>query len=316
MRLPQVSPPTYRRIALVALASQVLIIVTGAAVRLTASGLGCSDWPSCEEDRFVAPLEGHALIEFANRTLSGVVLLAVGAAILGALWRVPYRRDLLGWSSAQLLGVVGQIIIGGVVVRLELAPVSVVGHFLVSIALVWAATVLYERSGHPDTPGVARVPALAVTLGRLMVLAALVVVVTGTLVTATGPHGGDDRADRLGWFDIAEIARIHGGAGLVLLALTLVALVVVHRHGAAGARRRGAELAVVLTAQIAIGYTQYFNGIPPLLVGLHVLVATLVWIAVVRFHLGLFTHPEVLPAPSPAGSDPTGAHAGPVPAAG
>jgi cytochrome c oxidase assembly protein subunit 15 len=297
VRRPHVTPTRYRRLALAALAAQVLIIVTGAAVRLTGSGLGCSDWPKCEQDRFLAPMEGHALIENGNRALSAVVLAAVLATILGALWRVPYRRDLLAWAAGPLLGVIAQILIGAVVVRLELAPISVVGHFLVSIVLVWATTVLVERAGHDGTPGVATVARPVVALGRVMVLAALVVITTGTLVTATGPHGGDEVADRLGWFDIGEIARSHGLAGLTLLALTLAALWLTRGHASPAVRRRGLVLALVLVAQLTVGYVQYLTGVPPLLVALHVLGSVLVWIAVLRFHLGLFHHPAAHQGP-------------------
>lgn len=315
MRRPHVTPGRYRRLAVLALAAQVLIIVTGAAVRLTGSGLGCSDWPKCEQDRFLAPMEGHALIENGNRALSAVVLAAVIATILGALWRVPYRRDLLAWATGPLLGVIAQILIGAVVVRLELAPVSVVGHFLVSVALVWATTVLVERAGHEPTPGEPRVPRGVVRLSRAVVAAALVVITTGTLVTATGPHGGDDVADRLTWFDISEIARVHGFAGLTLLALTLAAVWLVRGRADAGLRRRSALLVAALVAQLTVGYVQYLTGVPPLLVAAHVLGSALVWIAVLRFHLGLFHHATTTepdagaePAPRPrSGPVPTGA---------
>ncbi len=297
------SPSTYRRISLVALCSQVLIMVTGAAVRLTSSGLGCADWPSCEEDRFIPTMDGHALIEFFNRSLSSVVLLAVVAAVLGAHWRRPYRRDLYWWSLGPLAGVVAQIILGGVVVRLELAPVSVIGHFLLSIVLIWSSTVLYERAGRPTAASRPAVGMGVVWTSRAMVMLSMGSIVTGTLVTATGPHGGDEAADRLGWFDIREIAQVHGAVGLALLATTLVAMWSARSHYRAGGSpgpSRPATLALVLVGQLCVGYAQYALGLPPLLVGIHVLGSALVWISVLRFHMGLF-EADTAPSASRAG---------------
>lgn len=288
MTIPEVSPRVYRRITLVGILAQVFIVLTGAAVRLTGSGLGCSDWPTCQDDRVVAPLEGHALIEFANRTVSAIVLLAVLASIIGAKKRVPYRADLLRLSYWLLAGVAGQIVMGGIVVRLELAPVAVVGHFLLSIVLLWIAVLLHERAGQDG--GAPRL-AVSPTVQRLAagaVAMTVAVVITGTLVTATGPHGGDTRADRLSWWNVTEIVRIHAISAIVLLALTVTALGLLYRDGASAAlRRRGAWVTAAIVAQGAIGYTQYFTGVPEGLVFLHVFGATLVWIAVLRLHLGL-----------------------------
>jgi cytochrome c oxidase assembly protein subunit 15 len=289
------SPRSYRRITLVALLALGFIIVTGAAVRLTGSGLGCTEWPACTEDRFVAEADYHQMIEFVNRAITGFVSLAVILAVLGSLVRVPRRRDLTWWSLGLVAGVIAQIILGGMVVLLHLTPVSVIGHFLLSIVLVWNATVLYDRAGHPGTPGQPMVGPRVVWLGRATVAAALVVVVAGTMVTATGPHGGDDRADRLS-FDISAVARNHGIAAWVLLALVVATLWLAYREGASPlTRRRGAWLAALVVAQGALGYTQYFTGVPPLLVGVHVLGAVAVWTMVLLVHLSLFAHPEPTP---------------------
>ena len=136
VRLPRVSPRAYRRITLLALCAQVFIMVTGAAVRLTGSGLGCSDWPTCEQDRLVAPFEYHAMIEFLNRTITGLVSIAVIAAVLGSLLRAPRRADLTWWSLGLVAGVVGQIVLGGLTVLFELQPPFVIAHFLLSMVLV------------------------------------------------------------------------------------------------------------------------------------------------------------------------------------
>jgi cytochrome c oxidase assembly protein subunit 15 len=292
VRLPTVSPAAYRRITLFALLALAFIIVTGASVRLTGSGLGCSDWPTCEQDQFVAPLEFHPMVEFVNRLITGLVSTAVILAVLGSLLRVPRRRDLTWLSIGLVVGVLAQIVLGAVVVAVELDPLSVIGHFLVSIVLVWNAVVLHERAGHDGSPGVRVVPRAVVVLGRSMVVAAAFVIVAGTVVTATGPHGGDEEAERLSRWDITEVVRVHAVAAWVLIGLAVVALGMLRRSGAPRAvDRRGAFLVAAIVLQGAIGYAQYFNGVPPFLVGLHVTGSIVVWIAVLLFTLGLFAHP-------------------------
>jgi cytochrome c oxidase assembly protein subunit 15 len=299
VRLPRVSPAAYRRITLFALLALSFIIVTGASVRLTGSGLGCSDWPTCEQDQFVAPLDFHPMVEFVNRLITGLVSIAVILAVLGSLVRVPRRRDLTWLSVGLVVGVIAQIILGAVVVLVELDPVSVIGHFLVSMILVWNAVVLHERAAHDGTKGVAVVPRGVVLLGRLMVFAGLTTIVAGTVVTATGPHGGDEEAERLTAFDITEVVRVHAVLAWVLLGSTIVAMGWLRRCGAPrDLDRRGAVLVGAIVLQGAIGYVQYFNGVPPLLVGLHVAMSIVVWIALLRFALGMFAHPEEVGSPT------------------
>jgi cytochrome c oxidase assembly protein subunit 15 len=291
-RLPRLSPRAYQRITLLALLALAFIVVTGAAVRLTGSGLGCSDWPTCEQGRLVAPLEYHAMVEFVNRTITGVVSVAVILAVLGSLAREPRRRDLTWWSLGLVAGVLAQIVLGGIVVLLHLAPVSVIGHFLLSIVLLWNAVVLHERASHPAPATRPLVPTSTIALGRATVAAALGVVVAGTIVTATGPHGGDERAARLA-LEISEVTRLHAIAAWLFLGLAITMLWRAYRAGVpTGVRRRGAVLVGAILTQGVIGYTQYFTGVPPLLVGLHVVGAVVVWIAALRFHLALFTRAE------------------------
>ena len=189
MRLPHLSPQAYRRITLFALLGLCFIIVTGAAVRLTGSGLGCSDWPTCEQDKFVAPLQFHPMVEFVNRLITGLVSVAVILAVLGSLVRVPRRRDLTWLSIGLVIGVVAQIILGAIVVKVELDPLSVIGHFLVSVALVANAVILHERAAHDGSPGVRVVPPGVVVLSWLMVLAA-------SAVLGSGHRGHGDRTAR------------------------------------------------------------------------------------------------------------------------
>ncbi|MBW3575090.1 MAG: COX15/CtaA family protein [Actinobacteria bacterium] len=301
MALPPISPGAYRRVTLFALVALGFIVLTGAAVRLTGSGLGCTDWPTCEQGR-LAPAEitdAPAMIEFANRLLTGVVSVAVILAVTGALRRVPRRRDLVWLAWGLVAGVVAQIVLGGLVVLFELSPRLVMGHFLLSMAILWNATVLHHRAGRPDGPRVPLVAPTTLRLGRLAGGAAAVVVFTGTVVTAAGPHAGDRQAARLELF-VPDVARVHGIAVVLLVAVAVCLLVALRREAApASAQRSARALLAVLLAQAAIGYTQYFTGVPAALVGAHVLGAVLVWVAVIRCNLEL-----AAPAPSPGPTGP------------
>lgn len=287
-----------------ALLAQVFIIVTGAAVRLTGSGLGCSDWPTCEENRLVAPLEYHAVIEFANRTITGVVSIAVVAAVLGALVRVPRRRDLTWLALGLVGGVIGQIVLGGLTVLFELRPPFVIAHFVLSMLLVWDAYVLLDRSRHAASPALPAVGHRVRVMGRALVVLAAIVVLTGTIVTGTGPHGGDETVERFS-FDLMEVARIHSIAMWAFLLTTIAALAMLRRSGAPRAvDLRAKALVVVIVVQGVIGYVQYFTGVPPWLVIVHVLMSTIVWIAVLAFDLSLTARPiETDRAPEPVTVD-------------
>lgn len=285
------SPSTYARVTLVAVVALAVIVVTGAAVRLTGSGLGCPDWPTCAEGRIVAPLEYHAMIEFVNRSVTGLVSLAVMLAVLGSLVRVPRRRDLTVLSLGLVAGVVGQIVLGGLVVVFHLWPPLVMGHFVLSMVLLWNALVLQHRASRPDGSDqrLAVAPEL-VTMGRLLVAAAAVAIVLGTVVTGSGPHAGShdgELIERLP-FAVETVSRLHGASVLLFLALAVVALRALRRDGAAPQVVRAAQvLAGVIVAQGAIGYTQYFLGVPAALVLLHVAGAVAVWLAVLRLALSM-----------------------------
>jgi len=275
----------------VALLAQVFITVSGAAVRLTGSGLGCSDWPTCESDRYVAPFEYHAMIEFVNRTVTGLVSVAVILAVLGSLLRNPRRRDLTWLSLGLVGGVVAQIVLGGLTVLFELRPQFVIAHFVLSMILIWNAFVLHERSKYAQSPALPVVPRNVRILGRLLVVASAITIFTGTIVTGTGPHGGDENAKRLS-FDITTVARIHSGTVWLFLALTIITLFVLHRTGAPrGVDRRAKYLVGAIVLQGAIGYIQYFNGVPPGLVIIHILGSVIVWIAALAFDLSLTARP-------------------------
>ncbi len=290
MRLPRLSPRAYQRITLLALVALVFIIITGAAVRLTGSGLGCSDWPTCESNRVVAPLEYHAMVEFINRTITGLVSVVVIVAVLGSLLRSPRRRDLTWLSLGLVAGVLGQIVLGGLTVLFELRPPFVIGHFVLSMVLVWNAFVLHHRAGHDGGAGLPLVPLEIRRLGTALVVLASVAVLTGTVVTGTGPHGGDEKVSRLP-YDITVVARVHSGAVWLLLVTAIVTLVALRRRGTAAIVDRDAKVLVVtILVQGAIGYTQYFTGVPPLLVLLHVAGSVAVWLAALALRLDLTAH--------------------------
>ncbi len=283
--------------ALVALA---FIVVTGAGVRLTASGLGCPNWPTCDDGRIVAPLEYHAMVEFVNRTVTGLVSVAVMLAVLGSLVRRPRRRDLTWLSLGLVAGVLGQIVLGGLVVLFHLYPPLVMGHFVVSMLLLLDATVLHHRAAWPD--GHVRTAAVDrrhLALGRLLIGAAALAILLGTVVTGSGPHAGShdgELVERLP-FAIGEVARFHSIAVLLFGGLALHLVRSLRQAGAAPEVVRRAEvLLVVLVAQAGVGYLQYFTGVPALLVAVHVLGSVVVWISVLRLQLGMHV-PVERPAP-------------------
>ncbi len=292
-----ISSEQYRRVTVVACVLLALIIVTGAAVRLTGSGLGCPDWPNCTATS-LAPTKAvgvHGWIEFVNRMVTGLVSVAVIVAVLGALVRRPRRRDLTWLSLGLVLGVIAQALLGALVVKKLLDPPFVMGHFLLSAVLLANALVLVWRAGVADgalTP--ISVPPVVHRLAIVVVVLASAVLVTGTVVTGAGPHSGDAgnsakvslRATRL---DIAipDAARVHGITVMVFLASVLALLVILGRTRAdARLYRRVTILLGVLLVQGAIGYVQYFNDVPPLLVGLHVAGATAVFAAAMGVLLG------------------------------
>ena len=275
-----VSQKTFRTVIGTALGSLSVIIFTGAMVRLTGSGLGCADWPRCNATKFVDVSTGHTLIEQANRLFTGVVSFSVIAAVLLAHFRKPMRKDLVVLAWGLVLGVLVQIVIGGVVVLTGLNPYANMAHFLVSLLLVANAFVLFRRSGQePDTYFRSGPPRL-VTAIRLVVGSSSLALVTGTVVTATGPHAGDENAVRLG-FALTSIARVHSVSVLVTIALIIfLAVRAKQLHGDASTTDAIQALLFAAVFQGAIGYAQYFTGVPVALVAAHIVGATALWFAV------------------------------------
>jgi cytochrome c oxidase assembly protein subunit 15 len=281
-----VTPRTYSRLTRSALWALTVIVVSGGAVRLTGSGLGCSDWPRCEEDRFVADLEYHALVEFVNRLLTGAVSIAVILAVVGSLRRRPRRPDLVWWSFGLVAGVVGQIVLGGVLVLTDLDPRFTMGHFLLSMVLIWNAVVLDHRARDfdPTNAGGLVPPGQQMMIRGISVVGAALLV-TGTIVTGAGPHSGDVDAERLP-FLVREVTRIHSLVAIGLLVLVVMTWRMLGSSYASGAvRGRAGRVALLLVAQGTVGYVQYFTGVPVVLVGIHLLLASLTWIEIVGLHV-------------------------------
>ena len=291
------TPVSMRRLALAGVIADTVIMSTGAAVRLSASGLGCPDWPQCSTADVVASKNaGQTLlntwIEFGNRLLN-FPLVIIAALIFIAAWRFRpdgrRRRDLVWLGAAQPLGVVAQAVIGGIVVLTKLSPATVSVHFLVSAAVVAAAVALHMRcAALADT---SRVPATAPVRRDLRVISAALVAVTclmlaaGTVVTGTGPLAGDAGVPRY-QLPLEGVTQLHADIGWLLAGLA-IALVLVLRLSAAPRRavRAGWIVLAALGSQGVVGYIQYFTHLPAGLVWVHVTGSVLVWIAVLRLYV-------------------------------
>lgn len=289
----QLTPGRYRTITAVALGLLVAIVITGAAVRLTGSGLGCDDWPNCSDTRLIDVSSTHAAVEQVNRLFTGLVSVAVIAAVLGSLWRRPRRADLVVLSVGLVVGVLAQIVLGGILVLFDLHPILVQGHMVLSLVLVGTAVVLHHRAGQPD--GAATRPATSPAATRLVWAvggATSLAILAGTVVTGAGPHAGDEDVERLG-VEIASAARLHGILVMAALSIAVALAAVVSRRPSDRAPLIGpiSSWIFVGALQAAIGYIQYFSDVPALLVGLHVAGATLLWAMTVR--LLLATHRSV-----------------------
>jgi cytochrome c oxidase assembly protein subunit 15 len=281
-----VTPAQYRRATYIALGALMLIVLTGAAVRLTDSGLGCPDWPRCY-GKVVPPLSSHAVIEFGNRAISGVVgLITVAVAVL-ALTRRPFRRDLAWLAWALPLGVVAQAVLGGFTVTNHLAPGFVMAHFglsmiilIAAVALAWRAS--FEPGSRPRSSDRASVWSVRVLapLGAITIFA-------GTAATAAGPHSGGHSGQRihrlhfkgndtLNWV-IHQHATIAAIFGVLAIGVWLL-----HRHRHASERMLEplTVLCVLLAAQGLVGSVQYELHLPTDMVWVHVTLATATWVTV------------------------------------
>jgi heme a synthase len=276
-----------RGILLANLVAEVTIVVTGGLVRLTGSGLGCPTWPQCVPGSYTPvphQAEGyHRFIEFGNRTLTSVVSIAALLTVY-AVWRwAARRRDLLVPAVVVVAGVGVQAVLGGITVRTGLNPVTVAAHFLVSMALVAASAYLLFRAPEPPGPRPLAVHPLVERVAWATCAVAAVVLALGTVVTGSGPHSGDaDEPARFG-LDPRSVSWLHADAVMLFCGLVVAVWVAARLTGSSAAPGRAwAAVLVVTLAQGVVGYTQYFTGLPWAVVLVHMLLASLLVVALVR----------------------------------
>jgi len=266
-----------------------LIVVSGALVRLTGSGLGCIDWPGCSQTKFVDISTGHSAIEQINRLFTGVVSAAVAASALGSFFVSPRQRKTIWLAIGLVIGVFVQVLLGALVVITGLNPWSNMAHFLVSLALITTAVLLVEQA-KPElkkrSDSVSALSQVSLRTSKLIVVMCGIAIVFGTLVTGTGPHAGDEKAIRLG-FDLRTITRAHSMFVLLCVGLTLFLFVRIKKQTREW-EILGRPLEIFLAAAVAqgaLGYLQYFSGVPAQMVALHVALAIAVWISALKLGL-------------------------------
>ncbi len=272
-------------LTLALLVSQAAIVVTGGAVRLTGSGLGCPTWPECTPGSYF-PVENqaegtlHSWIEFGNRLLTFVLVIFALATLIAVLR--SGRKDLRILAAGQFLGIFGQGVLGGITVLTNLNPLSVASHFLLSTILIAAATSLHSRRKGPAVKS--GVQGSLNSFSKIHIMWTALVIILGTIVTASGPHAGDADVPRLD-LRIQDVARMHSSSVIILMIFTIAFYL---RKGLPALTKHRIRLFFGISlAQGALGYIQYFLGVPELLVGMHVLGTTLVWIAAWRIWLSV-----------------------------
>ncbi|KRO46854.1 MAG: hypothetical protein ABR56_05170 [Acidimicrobium sp. BACL27 MAG-120823-bin4] len=282
----RVSHRGYLRATQGAFVALYLIIITGSLVRLTGSGLGCADWPQCSESKFIDVSSTHAAIEQINRLFTGVVAASVILCVLLSLRLKPKRRDLIAMSIVLVAGVMMQVIIGAIVVWTGLNPFSNIAHFLVSIFLMTTAYMLVRHASIFRTTDEVAPRGEPLLKGqpiekivKTLLVATGAAVVTGTLVTGSGPHAGDETAVRLG-FAMPTIVRTHSAFVWLTVGVLLVSLHMTRKNIEVKKllMRPLKRFAAVVLFQGAIGYLQYFLGVPIGLVAIHVATSVAVWL--------------------------------------
>ena len=290
-KFPRVTPAQFRWFALADFVAMILIVLSGAAVRLTGSGLGCPDWPQCYHHTPAHAWNIHPVIEFTNRLLSGTFGVLTLAVVLAALARSPRRRDLTWLSLGLVLGVVGDALLGEAVVYSKLNPWLVSVHMLISLAMVVLAANLYHRSKYLYGPGTraevrdARLQPLAPLFAVLLTI----VLVVGSATTGSGPHAGNSRgqdvARRLP-FALVNVAWAHSAVATFFVGLVAMLFVILWRQGAPAKIRNGVRRLLIIGAlQGVLGFVQFAVHLPALLVELHVALATSLTIGVTQFWL-------------------------------
>jgi cytochrome c oxidase assembly protein subunit 15 len=270
---------------------QSALVLTGGAVRLTGSGLGCPTWPECTPGSYTPvpyQAEGqlHAWIEFGNRLLTFALLISALVAVIYVL--KSGRKDLRSLAAGQVLGIIGQGVLGGITVLTDLHPLPVAGHLLLSMVLIAGATSLYARRDEPHFKVSAPTKTISL-LSRSHLLISFIVLILGTIVTGSGPHAGDEKAQLFG-FDIRSVAILHADAVIFLMGLTIALLVAA---SVTYSTKKAIYIFFAISlAQGGIGYAQYLTGIPELLVAIHLAGATIFWIAAWRIRLSVISESE------------------------
>jgi cytochrome c oxidase assembly protein subunit 15 len=262
---------------------QAALVVTGGAVRLTGSGLGCPTWPECTPGSYTpVPHQAEPVlnvwIEFGNRMLTFALVLASLVLIISVL--KSGRRDLRSLAIGQFLGIFGQGILGGITVLTGLHPITVALHLLLSMVLIAGATSIHIRRFEPSVDIASS--RLTRSLARLHVSVMFIVMILGTVVTGSGPHAGDAQAERF-TFDIRTVAILHADFVIFLFGITIAFFVAVGTSSQTKIKLR--TFTIIALAQGIIGYVQYFLGVPSLIVGLHLLGAAVLWISAWRVFL-------------------------------
>ena len=275
----------YERAVWLALGALIVIIISGSLVRLTGSGLGCSDWPNCNNTRFIDVSSGHAAIEQINRLFTGVVEFSVAGAVALSLLLAKPVRKITNNAILLVIGVIAQVIIGAYVVLTGLNPWTNMVHFLVSFMLVTAAVVLLNRT-RTLSSGVPPIDRQDVALKKALFSSAMISVVLGTVVTGSGPHSGSEAVTRLD-ISVRFATQLHSIAVWITVAISVLlgirARRSVERWGTEGARIQ--FLLFSLVSQGFIGYVQYFAGVPAHLVAIHIAGSVMVWLAVLAVFL-------------------------------
>jgi cytochrome c oxidase assembly protein subunit 15 len=285
-RLPRISPRAYSIVALVALASLVIIVLTGAAVRLTGSGLGCPSWPRCDGKFVQTELTSHGAIEYGNRLFTGVVSVATIAAALCAFLRRPFRRDLAILGILLPIGVIAQALLGGLTVLYGLAPGFVMSHFLLSQLCVAAAAALAWRSRYEPGQRPRIADRWSVIPVRILLVWGGIVLFLGTVATGAGPHAGASgtgelvpRLDFWGGYTMMRAIRWHGHIAAAFgVACVLVWFLLRWRKANPGVRHAMTSVCVLIAIEGVIGSVQYRNQLPTELIWFHVLMASLTWL--------------------------------------
>lgn len=290
-----------RQVALASVIANVGIVITGGAVRLTDSGLGCPTWPRCTDDSYVAdPALGmHVMIEFGNRVLTFAVALIAVAGFVLAMRQRPRRRRVVRLSVLVALGIPAQAVIGGITVLTDLNPWVVACHFLASMAVIAAAYAFWRATTESDEAPVATVPAPLRALAGVVVASSAAVLVVGTMVTGSGPHAGDADANRNG-LDPQTISQVHADLVFLLVGLSVAIWFAFRAVGVRDAAERAAWLIGIIAAQGLIGFVQYATQLPEILVGAHMAGACAVWLATLATYFATRSrHPLATSPPAP-----------------